>query len=130
MEYQIEDLVRIAVPKIDRFSTNRPTLLCKIIKRIEDKYQVGLKFGIIEVTYFAGELEPFETIVFSELDEISSNEISVREAACLQSIRSVSGGLCNYKSECSNNKCRCKKMGEKCNSKCHSGRSCQNKNQI
>ena len=130
MEYQIEDLVRIAVPKINRFSTDRPTLPCKIIKRIEDKYQVGSKFGIIEVTYFAGELEPLGTIVFSELDEIPSNEISVREAARLQSIGSVSGGLYNCKSECSNNKCHCKKMGEKCNSRCHSGCSCQNKNQI
>ena len=129
-EYQIGDLVRVAVPKIDRFSTDRPTLPCKIIKKIKDKYQIGSKFGIIGVSYSAGELEPLGTIAFSELDEIPSNEISIREAARLQSIGSVSGGLCNCKSECNNNKCRCKKMGEKCNSRCHSGRSYQNKNQI
>ena len=75
-------------------------------------------------------MESLGTIVFSKLDEIPFNEISVREAVRLQSIGSVSGGLCNCKSECNNNKCHCKKMGKKCNSRCHSGRSCQNKNQI
>ena len=129
-EYQIRDLVRIVVSKIDRFSTDCSTFSCKIIKKIEDKYQIRSKFEIIGVSYFAGELKLLEIIAFSKLDEIPSNKISIREAAHLQSIRLVSEGLCNYKSECNNNKCHCKKMGEKCNSRCHSGHLCQNKNQI
>ena len=49
-EYQIGDLVRVAVPKIDRCSVDRPTLPCKVIERTEnDKYGLGSKFGIIEV---------------------------------------------------------------------------------
>ena len=36
-------------------------------------------------------------------------------------------GICNCKSDCNNNKCHCKKAGGSCNSRCHSGRSCQNK---
>jgi hypothetical protein len=31
--YEIGDLVRIAVPKIDRFGVDRPTLPCKILKK-------------------------------------------------------------------------------------------------
>ena len=127
-EYQIGDLVRVAVPKIDRFSVDRPTLPCKIIKKTKnDKYELGTKFGIIEICYAASELEPLGTAAFPELDNIPSNKISIREAARLQSVGPVSGGICNYKNECNNNRCRCKKAGGNCSSRCHSGRSCQNK---
>jgi len=67
VEYQISNLVRVAIPKIDRFSTVLPTVPCRIIKKIEDKYQIGSKFGIIEVCYSAGELEPLGTAIFPEL---------------------------------------------------------------
>ncbi len=127
-EYQVGDLVRVAVLKIDRFGIDRPTLPCKIMERTEnDKYRLGSKFGMIEIYYTAGELEPFGTASFPELSDIPSNEISVREAARLQSVGSVLGGICNCKSECNSNKCRCKKSGESCSSRCHSGHSCLNK---
>jgi len=127
-EYQVGDLVRVTVPKIDRFSIDHFILPCKIMKRTEnDKYRLGSKFGIIEIYYTAGELEPLGTASFPELSDIPSNEISVREAARLQSVGSVSGGICNCKSECNSNKCRCKKSGGSCSSRCHSGRSCLNK---
>src|SRR5579859_7579532 len=130
MDYQIGDLVRVTIPKIDRFSTDRFMVSCKIMKKIEDKYQVGSMFGIIEICYSAGELEPLGTAVFPELENIPSNKITIREVAHLQSVGLVSGGLCNCKSECNNNKCRCKRMDEKCGSRYHSGRSCKNKSQI
>ena len=95
----------------------------------DNKYRVGSKFGIIEICYSAGELEPLGATEFPELYEIPSGNVSIREAACLQSAGSVSGSLCNCKSECNSNKCRCKKMGGKCGSRCHAGRSCQNKDQ-
>ena len=124
VEHQIGDLVRVAIPKIDRFSTDRPTVPCKIIKKIEDKYQIGSKFGIIEVCYSAGELEPLGTASFPELDDIPSNKISIREAARLQNVGSVSGSICNCKSEYNSNKCRCKKTDNSCSSRCHGGHSC------
>src|SRR6266496_251617 len=127
-EYQVGDLVRVAIPKIDRFSIDRPTLPCKIMERTENnKYRLGSKFGMIEIYYTAGELKPLGTASFSELSDIPSNEISVREAASLQSVGSVSGGICNCKSEYNSNKCHCKKSGESCSSRCHSGRLCLNK---
>ena len=82
---------------------------------------------MIEIYYTAGELEPLGTASFPELSDIPSNEISVREAACLQSVGSVSGGICNYKSECNSNKCYCKKVGRNYNSRCYSEHLCQNK---
>ncbi|GES98738.1 KRAB-A domain-containing protein 2-like [Rhizophagus clarus] len=123
-EYQIGDLVRVAIPRIDRFSVDHPTLPCKIIERTEnDKYGLGSKFGTIEIHYSTGELEPLGTAYFPELDDIPSNKISIREAAArLQSVGSASVAICNCKSDCNNNKYRCKKAGGSCNSRCHSGR--------
>ncbi|RGB33243.1 hypothetical protein C1646_761904 [Rhizophagus diaphanus] len=97
-EYQIGDLVRVAIPKIDRF-----------------------------MYYSTSELEPLGTETFPELEVIPLNKISIREAARLQSAGLVSGGIYNRKGECNSNKCRCKKAGGDCSSKCHSGCSCQNK---
>ncbi|CAB4424874.1 unnamed protein product [Rhizophagus irregularis] len=34
--YEVEDLVRISVPKIDRFGTDRPMLPCKILEKINN----------------------------------------------------------------------------------------------
>ncbi|CAG8689378.1 854_t:CDS:2, partial [Cetraspora pellucida] len=65
--------VRVAIPKIDRFSIDQPTLLCKILNKTENnKYQLGSKFGIIEVLYFVDKLEPLDTTSFPELDVILS----------------------------------------------------------
>ena len=127
-EYQIGDLVRVSIPKIDRFSVDRPTLPCKIIEKSEnDKYGLGSKFGIIEIYYSANELEPLGVESFPELNDIPINKISIREAARLQSVGSGLGNICNCKSEYNSNKCCYKKAGSNCNSRCHSGKSCQNK---
>ncbi|RIA89220.1 hypothetical protein C1645_825178 [Glomus cerebriforme] len=94
-----------------KFSVNCPTLSCKIIEITKNnKYHIGSKFGIVEVCYSARELKPLGTTDFSKLYEIPSGEVSIREAACFQSAGSVPGGLCNCKSEYSNNKCHCKKL--------------------
>ena len=127
-EYQVGDLVRVAVPKIDRFSVDRPSLPCKIMEKTENgKYRLGSKFGLIEIYYSSGELELLGTAAFPELDEIPSNIITIREAARLQSVGLTSVGICNCKSECNSNKCRCKRGGGNCGSRCHSGRLCKNK---
>src|SRR6266496_532430 len=93
-EYQVGDLVRVAISKIDRFGINRFTLPCKIMKKTEnDKYRLGSKFGMIEIYYTASELELLGTASFPELSYIPFNEISVREVVHLQSIGSVLGGI-------------------------------------
>ena len=106
--YEIGDLVRIVIPKIDRSGIDRPTLPCKVIGVTENnQYLLGSKFGIINVYYSPGEIEPLGVIYFPELDNLPSNKISVRD--------------------CNSNRCRCKKIGSNCGSRCHSGRSCKNK---
>ena len=51
-QYEIGDLVRIMVPKIDRSGIDRPTLPCKVIEKTEsNQYVLGSKFGIINTSY-------------------------------------------------------------------------------
>ncbi|RIA98356.1 hypothetical protein C1645_812766 [Glomus cerebriforme] len=89
-----------------------------------NKYHIGLKFGIVKVCYSAGKLKLLRITDFSELYKIPSGKVLIREAVCLQNIRSVSESLYNCKSECNNNKCYYKKLDGKCGSRCHSGHSC------
>ncbi|CAG8782361.1 22272_t:CDS:1, partial [Gigaspora rosea] len=39
----------------------------------------------------------------------------------------LTGSICKCKSNCDTNKCRCKKSGVGCGSKCHSGKTCNNR---
>ncbi|CAG8612943.1 2387_t:CDS:2 [Cetraspora pellucida] len=110
VSYEIRDLVRISIPKIDRFGVDRPSLSCKIIEKpMADKYRLGSKFGIIDVCFSVGELDPLNTSEFPELDIIPSTNISVREALRLQDAEATSSSICNCKGECNNNRCYCKK---------------------
>ncbi|KAF0555786.1 retrotransposon nucleocapsid protein [Gigaspora margarita] len=125
--YEIGDFVRIAISKIDRFGVDHPSLPCKIMKKENDKYQLGSKFGVIDICFSAGELDFLNAAEFPELDIIPPTRISVRKASRLQSARAMSSSICNCKGECNSNRCCCKKNSSKCTSRCHGGRSCQNK---
>ena len=81
-----------------------PTLPCKVIGVTEnDQYLLGSKFGIINVYYSPGKIEPLGIIYFPELDNLPSNKISVREVARLQSSGPVTGAICSCKSDCNSN---------------------------
>src|SRR5690242_20579347 len=84
---QVSDFVRVNIPKIDQFGIDRPTLLYKVLKKTgKDQYRLGCKFGIIRICYASCKLEMLETITCPELDKIPSNQVSIHEAARLQSI--------------------------------------------
>ncbi|GET02261.1 KRAB-A domain-containing protein 2-like [Rhizophagus clarus] len=106
---------------------DRPTLPCKVLEITKNnQYVLGSKFGIINMHYSPGEIELLGTIDFPELNNLSSNKISVREAAHLQSTGLVTEAICNCKSNCNNNKCHCKKVGQNCESRCYNSCPYQN----
>ena len=127
--YEIGDFVRIAVPKIDRFGIDRPTLPCKILEKVKDQYKLGSKFGVIDALYSLGELEPLGVEQFPELETIPTNKITVREASRLQNVGPTTSTICNCKGTCNSKKCNCRKNGNNCGSRCHSGRQCYNKSE-
>ncbi|CAG8639103.1 2544_t:CDS:1, partial [Cetraspora pellucida] len=88
---QVGDFVKVKVPRIDRFSIDYPTVLCKVLKKTDkDQYRLGCKFGIIRICYASSELKMLGTITCLELDEILSNQVSIYEAARLQSVGTMS----------------------------------------
>ncbi|PKC60540.1 hypothetical protein RhiirA1_467889 [Rhizophagus irregularis] len=114
--YEVEDLVKISVPKIDRFGTNHPTLLCKILEKINDQYRLGSQFGVINIFYSSEEIDSLGVNQFPELETIPTNLITVREVAQLQNIGSTTGTICNCKGNCNSNRCYCRKIGNNCRS--------------
>ncbi|CAG8515262.1 2441_t:CDS:2, partial [Cetraspora pellucida] len=68
---------------------DHPILLCKILEKTDNQYQLEYKFSIINVCYSSGKLEALRTTTYVELSKISSNQISIREAARFQSLKII-----------------------------------------
>ena len=91
-QYHQGDLVAISVPRIDRNSTDRPTLPCKVLEVLDNGlYRLGCKSGILENCYNATELLPLGLVRFPELNEVPSDSVSVHQAAQLQASSTVTG---------------------------------------
>ena len=67
--------------------------------------------------------------VFFALDEVPEKHVSLREVATKGSLGNGQGYLrCNCKTGCKlSTRCKCKKEGRLCSSKCHQRLSCANK---
>ena len=84
-KYKIGDFVKIKILKGDKSKADRTYLPYKIINSIRnDKYQLRYQFGILNITYLIRHLESLD-IYISELEKIPRKQISLREAARLQS---------------------------------------------
>jgi hypothetical protein len=73
--------------------------------------------------------EKSKKMLRNKLEQINcETTISVREAASNQFFSGGQGFLkCSCQSNCSSNRCKCKKNGKLCNSRCHNSGSCDNK---
>ncbi|CAG8577142.1 12350_t:CDS:2, partial [Cetraspora pellucida] len=77
-KYQIGDLVYIKILEIDRTHSDRMTLLCKVLKILENNmYRIRCKLGVLEITYNATEILSLGPKQFSELENIPSKVIGV-----------------------------------------------------
>ncbi|CAG8823861.1 1792_t:CDS:2, partial [Gigaspora margarita] len=110
VNFKLGDVVKVNIPKIDQFSIDCPTLPCKILEKINDRYQLGCKFGVINICYSSGELEALGTATYTKLSKIPSNQISIRETGRLQSIGMVLGSICNCKGTCDSKNINVKKQ--------------------
>jgi hypothetical protein len=125
---QIGDTVRIQVPDVDRGRTD-PRNVLAVVVGIEnsDFYRLANKHGTLKQLFTRNQFAICKEKLLS-MDEVSTQEMSLREAA---SANSKSGGQgytrCNCKRKCSTAKCSCKNKGLLCNSKCHGSLSCCNK---
>ena len=60
-QYEVRDLMRIMISKIDHSDIDYPILPCKIMERTENnQYILGSKFEIINIYYLFRKIKPLE----------------------------------------------------------------------
>jgi hypothetical protein len=121
------DIVLVGVPRIDRASSDPLSLPCKVLAITNSgRFQLGCKFGVLQITYEASELHLCETRDFPELDDIPEKRISLREAALMQNQSNITSICCNCAGKCMTRICICKRNEISCGSNCH--KRCINSN--
>lgn len=127
----IGDEVTITVPTVDRGPLDFSSIRGIVIDKKNDLYQIGTKAGLIK------EYLPRTDLIKCNSKEIELEKvpkgslISLREAASHQSMTGGQGfRKCACKSAkklCGTKTCKCFKAGVPCNSRCHTGLCCLNK---
>ncbi|CAG8550194.1 8773_t:CDS:2 [Ambispora gerdemannii] len=115
--------------QIDRSSTDRKLLICKVIGIVDDElYKLGCKSGILNICYNVVELIPTRATDFSELQEIPNTLISLCETSLCQSWGEMTDYQYNCRGSCKTNHCNCKKAEVLCGAWCHDDGSsiCEN----
>ncbi|XP_062569481.1 SCAN domain-containing protein 3-like [Saccostrea cucullata] len=127
---QVHDNVTIPIPAVDRGRGDPRNLLCLILEVDEAnaQFKLGTKHGILHGAFSRNQFLP-SSVHSLMVDDINrENEISVREAARLQSVGDGQGFMkCTCKSGCIRRTCKCLKANLLCNSRCHNSLSCRNK---
>jgi hypothetical protein len=128
LEFDIGDYVRVNIPRVDRTGIDRRSLPCKVMEVLDGGfYRLGCAYGILRTCYQVSDLESISA-EFPELENIPDKQISLTEAAKMQSSATVTGALCRCKSKCDSNRCPCKRTGTGCGSRCHPSQlTCMNR---
>ena len=89
---------------------------------------IGTRYGRLNGMFGANEMSICKQDLILQEEFNCETSINVREAASQQSLSGGQGFFkCSCKSKSSSNRCKCKKNGVLCNSRCHSSGSCDNK---
>ena len=118
----------VKIPPHDRekYEVNRlPAAVVLKRGQINPKYKLACQFGTLESLFTASSLIPYPGPVNLSV-EISNTEISLREAARIQSVIKKDTIKCKCKSGCKTTHCICKRNNKKCFSHCHKGLKCSN----
>ena len=126
----VGDNVTVPVPSVDRGRGDPRNILCVVTSfdPETEQYKLGTRSGLLTATYSRNQFMASSFHGLSESDIDLNVEISVREAARLQSIGNGQGFVkCSCKTGCSRKTCRCVKANVLCNSRCHNSNTCHNK---
>ena len=130
-------VVRIAAPDVDR-ARGDPTSIVAIIVETNRKgmYRLATKHGVITPMFFRASIDavPNSCAGNHNMESVLQNwntlpKISVPTAVRRQSLFGGQGFLrCNCKGNCTGSRCKCKKAGKLCGSRCHKkSLTCSNK---
>ena len=90
------DKVSVRIPKPDRSNTDNrrmPGLITKVRGNKDVKFEIGTRYGILNVLYGAGDLQPYDGTV--EVDH--TKRISLREAASKNNPNIFTQSRCNLR---------------------------------
>jgi len=126
-DFSVNDYVPVAIPKIDRASTDLPRLPCVVTEVHGDKvrsYSLAGKHGILKDKYRAGDLMKYSGTIEADL----SSRISLRTAAKTENASSkFTTKSCKCTSGCKTSvRCSCHRNGITCTTHCHPQNVCTN----
>lgn len=125
---EINQCVRVPVADVDRAKTDARNILGVITEKKDDFYKVGTKHGVLTQLFARNQLEPCSSQLMNIADVPEGEIKSVRTVAAEESTSGGQGHVhCNCTTRCMNNRCKCRKEGRICNSRCHNSLCCSNK---
>ena len=125
--YQVGDQVSVAVPALDRASTDDKWLFGKVIAVREeyDSYQILTKYGVLDRQYPISELNPLpEHIDIGIPTPPPTAVVTLHHCAAQESTSEKVPVQCNCRDQktwCSTRRCACVKANTKCSIACHGG---------
>ena len=124
-DFERGDNATLKVPEFDRGPSDPRNLLVVIMDREDELYTVGCQQGTLRTKYTAADLEVVSEKLLT-IDEVPELTLPLSTA-----ISKGTGGQgytkCACKKSCATNRCSCTKHKMKCNSRCHPGFTCSNR---
>jgi len=134
--------VKIKIPDVDRARCDLRCILGVILSGnyfkiifilifffiVKDNlYEIGTNEGRLHQLYSRNQFTICKE-VFIQADDVPPVQISLREVARKSSNLGGQGyDRCTCNTQCKTNRCKCKRSGRLCNSKCHNSGVCGNK---
>jgi hypothetical protein len=138
--YSIGDTVGIRINEVDRTNTDPRVLPCKVMevnqKGQDTIYKIYTAGGILKNRFKSEDLVDMRNVCFPSLQNLDVE--TLEEVTLIQASRKTTGwqatttqgsSVCACKGSCVGNRCKCKKAGIPCSTKCHpsSVGVCQNR---
>ena len=125
--FAIGDKVSVAVPALDRASTDDKHIFGRVIKSFDNAYSIQTKYGVLDRNYHTSELMALpDTIELGIPEPPPSKKITLYSVAAKESTTEKIPVHCKCKDErtwCMTRRCACVKAGVKCSVACHGGKN-------
>jgi len=123
---EVGQTVRLRIPNVDRGKADLPNILAVVLEEDEGFYSLGSLAGKLMYKYTCNEFEVCRSFLI-KIADVPDKNISLRKAVAELSLGGGQGFLrCDCTTHCKTARCKCRKEGFECNSRCHSGRKCHN----
>jgi hypothetical protein len=127
------DLVRLKIPVEDRCSTDNKRIFCRVVEvRHGNRYALQCEYGILRGLYRTKNMDRVAATIPHQIPTFrkdSHRELTLREAAHLQSPAQLIQVRCGCKGNCTTIRCKCFKSKVECTLHCHGrdgGEQCTN----